>query len=90
MPADGGGMVPGNQVLFTPLPNPAPCFLLDFYWSVTSSRPSGILNCSRDREFFKITLVGWLLPAIDLFKVATVPQSQKSCGNLTSAHHSGG
>jgi hypothetical protein len=54
----------GNQVLFTPLPNPAPCFLLDFYWSVTSSRPSWILNCSRDREFFKITLVGWLLPAI--------------------------
>jgi hypothetical protein len=27
---------------------------------------------------------------IDLFKVATVPQSQKSCGNLTTAHHGGG
>jgi hypothetical protein len=27
---------------------------------------------------------------IDLFKVATVPQSQKSCGNLTTSHHGGG
>ena len=27
---------------------------------------------------------------IDLFNVASVPQSQKSCGNLTAAHHGGG